>query len=95
VPSSPSPLKLCLPKAGSHRDRKRLRIKPGGVPKVDKQYVIDKIIKHRREAGTIEYFVHWLGYGVADRTWEPSCVLEEDAPAVVREYKESCRDFKK
>ena len=36
-----------------------------------KEYVVEKLLNKRIKNGNIEYFVHWLDYGIEDRTWEP------------------------
>ncbi|KAJ9640303.1 hypothetical protein H2201_006927 [Coniosporium apollinis] len=40
-------------------------------------YVVEKIMSHRFENGTVMYEIKWLGYEKkADRTWEPESNLE-------------------
>ena len=38
---------------------------------VHEEYLVDKIIAKRMHRKKVQYLVHWLGYGVQDRTWEP------------------------
>jgi hypothetical protein len=38
-------------------------------------YEVEKIVD-KRYHGRVEYLVHWRGYSVSERTWEPICNLE-------------------
>jgi hypothetical protein len=49
------------------------------------EYEVDKILDSRRRWGKLEYFVHWSGYDVNERTWEPAENLA-NAPAKVQEF---------
>ncbi|PFH45738.1 hypothetical protein AMATHDRAFT_77938 [Amanita thiersii Skay4041] len=80
------PAKPCLPKAWSHPDRQIPRIKPGGVPIVQKRYTINRIAARREGEHGPEYLVYWFGYPDSDATWEPETLLMDDAPAAVNEY---------
>jgi hypothetical protein len=41
-------------------------------------YEVEKIISGRyRKGGSVEYLVHWKGYDVKDRTWEPESNLNK------------------
>jgi len=86
-PSSTFSPDIHIPKAWSHPDRKKVRIKPGGPFKVRKRYVISRIIDHRNnEMGHMEFKVRWWGYSDEDDTWEPEDELREDAPGAVETY---------
>jgi transposase InsO family protein len=46
-------------------------------------YEVEKIISGRyRKGGSVEYLVHWKGYDVKDRTWEP----ESNLNAAILDY---------
>ncbi|KZV92540.1 hypothetical protein EXIGLDRAFT_614203 [Exidia glandulosa HHB12029] len=98
VPREGPPPTENLPKAWAHPDRKIPRIAP--MPKaaekqfiVDKIYEIDKIVERREKVNrgrkAVEYLVHWKGYGVKDRTWQPAKELLEDAPLAVKEFEDA------
>src|SRR5690606_16860806 len=36
----------------------------------EEQYIVEKILDARTRNKKVEYFVHWEGYSIADRTWE-------------------------
>ena len=40
----------------------------------------------------IELQVHWQGWAVCDRTWEPATALYQDVPNTVINYLNSIRD---
>ena len=54
-------------------------------------YAIEKFLKIRRNrnTGTVELLVHWEGYGVADRTWEPLFELRLESGELVENFKEA------
>ena len=39
-------------------------------------YDVEKILKHRKRKGEMEYLVKWQGYGDKDNSWEPVVNLE-------------------
>lgn len=81
------PAEVYIPKAWDHPDRQKVRIKPGERGAVEKRYLVDSIVAHRKvEDGTLQYRVHWFGYSDGDDTWEPHMTLKDDAPEVVRNY---------
>ena len=47
---------------------------------------IEVILDSRRMGRSIQYLVHWAGYGVNDQTWEPYSTLNEDAPDMIQEF---------
>lgn len=53
-------------------------------------YDVKEILKHKREKGTIWYFVRWDGYGSEDDSW----VKEKDlkCPGILRKYKDSLKN---
>jgi hypothetical protein len=86
-PSSTISTTVYLPKAWSHPDRQKVRIRPGGRFKIQKRYVISSIVDRRKdEMGCVEYKVHWCGYSDEHDTWEPENELRKDAPAAVETY---------
>jgi hypothetical protein len=85
--NDPFPSAPCLPKAWPHPDRQILRVKPGPRTKLDKRYVVKRIVKEKEEDGQLRYLIEWVGYSMADATWEDAETILEDAPEVVRQYK--------
>jgi len=64
-----------------------VRIRPGGPVKAIQRYVVEKLVDHDvKDDGKLHYLVHWEGYTVEDRTWEPAEAMMEDAPGQVEEY---------
>ena len=60
---------------GAHLDRKfapsQLKLVLDDFEETE-TYEIEEILDHRNlRGGKVEYLVHWKGYGVKDRTWEP------------------------
>ncbi len=51
----------------------------------NQRWIVEEILDDRTRSGNVEYFVKWSGY--PDPTWEPSSVLEEDIPDLIRHYK--------
>ena len=49
------------------------------------EYEVDKILDSRRRWGKLEYFVHWSGYDINERTWESAENLA-NAPEKVQEF---------
>jgi hypothetical protein len=78
--------KFRIPKAWAHPDRKIVR--PTQVPqeRVEKRFVIERIIGKRGEDRNVEYLVEWWGYSLDDASWEPEEHLMVQAPDVVGEY---------
>ncbi len=36
------------------------------------EYEVEKVLDSQRRWGKLEYFVHWSGYNINERTWEPA-----------------------
>ncbi|KII93460.1 hypothetical protein PLICRDRAFT_49507 [Plicaturopsis crispa FD-325 SS-3] len=89
--SKPYPRELRLPRAWSHPARQRPRVRPTPVQKVEKRYIISRLVDERQVDGKTEYQVYWLGYPPSDATWEPEWSLLEDAPSALEEYRKSKR----
>ena len=90
---SPKPIpELRIPIAWEHPDRKVCRVRPGLLLKIDKRYVINKIIKKRGAKGEEEYLIDWWGYSLDQATWESAENLMVDAPDIVREYEKQAGD---
>jgi hypothetical protein len=49
------------------------------------EYEVERILDSRRRWGQLEYFVHWRGYDINERTWEPAKNLV-NAPQKVQEF---------
>jgi len=49
------------------------------------EYEVEKILDSRRRRGNLEYFVHWSGYDINERTWEAAENLA-NAPEKVQEF---------
>jgi hypothetical protein len=49
------------------------------------EYEVEKILDSRHKWGRLEYFVHWSGYDINERTWEPAENLA-NAPEKVQEF---------
>lgn len=49
------------------------------------EYEVEKVLDSRRKWGKLEYFVHWRGYDINERTWEPAENLV-NAPQKVQEF---------
>ena len=49
------------------------------------EYEVEKILDSRRRWGQLEYFVHWHGYDINERTWESAENLA-NAPQMVQEF---------
>ena len=49
------------------------------------EFEVSEILDSRINCGKLEYFVHWQGYEVHERTWEPVANLE-NAPEMIVEF---------
>lgn len=54
--------------------------------KLQKKFVIDKLVDKRKRKGVTEYRVHWQGYTDDQDTWEPELNLLIDVPELVKAY---------
>jgi hypothetical protein len=50
-----------------------------------KEYEVEEILDSRQRSGKLEYLVHWRGYDINKRTWEPSINLA-NAPQKIQEF---------
>ncbi|KAH7422533.1 hypothetical protein KP509_12G013000 [Ceratopteris richardii] len=49
------------------------------------EFEVEHVLDSRISRGTLEYLIHWKGYDISDRTWEPIENLQR-APIKVREF---------
>jgi hypothetical protein len=49
------------------------------------EYEVETVLDSRRRRGKLEYFVHWSGYDINERTWEDAENLS-NAPKKVQEF---------
>ena len=49
------------------------------------KYKVEDILDSRRRRGRLEYLIHWRGYDINERTWEPTANLI-NAPLKVQEF---------
>ena len=49
------------------------------------EYEVEKVLDSRRRWNRLEYLVHWCGYDINERTWEPADNLV-NAPQKVQEF---------
>ena len=54
------------------------------VNKKNDHFVIEKVINHRNNKGTLDYLVKWKGYGPEDNSWVP--VEDFDGLAEIQKY---------
>ena len=52
-------------------------------------YNVEKIIDKKKIKGKIFYRVKWLGYSIADSTFEPRTQLIQDVPNIINEYEKN------
>ncbi len=52
----------------------------------EEEWVVEKILTHRRQRRKLEYLVRWEGYTPADDTWEPEAHLK-GSPETLEAYK--------
>jgi hypothetical protein len=55
-----------------------------GAPEWEVDYIVDSRTRYRRT----EYLVHWKGFGIEDRTWEPEKNLIH-SPDILESFKAS------
>ena len=51
-----------------------------------KKFVVEKILKKRKNKNRIEYLVKWKGYSSDQNTWEPRTKLIKDVPDLIKEF---------
>jgi hypothetical protein len=49
------------------------------------EFEVEQILDSRRYRGKLQYLVHWKGWSVPDRTWEPAKNLA-NAPAIIGKF---------
>ncbi|KAH7300668.1 hypothetical protein KP509_24G073700 [Ceratopteris richardii] len=49
------------------------------------EFEVEHVLDSRISRGRLEYLIHWKGYDISDRTWEPAENLQR-APIKVREF---------
>ena len=49
------------------------------------EYEVEEILDSRIRNGKLEYLIHWRGYNISERTWEPSSNVT-NAPEKVLEF---------
>jgi len=49
------------------------------------EYEVEKVLDSRRRRGKLEYLIHWRGYNINERTWEPA-INVVGAPQKVQEF---------
>jgi hypothetical protein len=51
----------------------------------EEEFEVSKIIDSRINRRRLEYLVHWQGYEVSERTWEPTANLA-NAPKMIKKF---------
>ena len=49
------------------------------------EYEVEEVLDSRRRKGKLQYLIHWQGYDLSERTWEPATNLA-NAQLNVREF---------
>lgn len=72
----------------ANRDPSEPLITPATPIPVDAQpqYEVRAILDVRGRGHHQEFFIDWVGYGVADRTWEPARIIKQDVPLLVKAF---------
>ena len=50
------------------------------------QFIVEALLKRRKQGRRVEYLVKWLGYPAHEATWEPRTTLVREIPAMVKAY---------
>jgi hypothetical protein len=58
-------------------------------PSVQPHYLVTSILDSRYPRGKLQYLIEWLGYGPADRSWEPASAIITDVPSLVSAFHSS------
>jgi hypothetical protein len=61
----------------------------GDDGEIQEEYEIESILAKRKRRRKTEYLVHWRGYGIEDRTWEPACHFK-NAPQLLKDFEQRC-----
>jgi len=51
----------------------------------DEEYEVEAILDSRIRRNHLEYYIHWRGYPISERTWEPAACVK-NSPDLVREF---------
>lgn len=57
-------------------------------PDGEEHYEVERIIDSKMDRGKIKYLVHWKGYPVSERTWEPAENVIPGARRAVNQFNE-------
>ena len=52
----------------------------------DQRFQVQEIVGWRMHDNQIELHIHWKGWDVCDRTWEPATSMYQDVPDIVINY---------
>lgn len=64
----------------------RIQAPPPSIEMDDHQeYEVEEVLDSRIRRGQLEYLVHWQGYPISERTWEPTSNLS-NAPLKVQDF---------
>ena len=50
------------------------------------EFEVEEILDSRKCRGKMQYLVKWKGFPSEENTWEPSTMMKEDIPALVKRY---------
>ena len=62
---------------------------PPVVTTQGEEFEVEQVVDARwvgRTRKTLQYLVHWAGYPISERTWEPRDTLMEDAPEAIEDF---------
>ena len=69
-------LNLYSPNLDDQFPHRKLRPPPAVIIDGSEEWVIDEIVDEKTERGVEKCLVHWEGYGIEERTWEPRSELK-------------------
>jgi len=64
-------VQLLWPANENTQYRKFTEKPPSDIIEGEREWEVEDVVGHRRKDGREEYLVHWKGYPVEERTWEP------------------------
>lgn len=74
-------------RATRDKESEEMPVKP--VPVTDEEYIVEAILGHKNERGSVYYHVKWEGWDEEnDNTWEPASNLH-DAQDILNKYRQS------